>query len=73
VELAARGEADVAIVPDATPIDRFLSADQGRQAGELVAGGARYRILAVNPKQLPKVDAQGAALAAFLAGAGAAK
>lgn len=68
VELAARGEADVAIVPEATPIDRFLSAEQGAQAGELAVGGARFRILTVNPKQLPKVDAQGAALAAFLAG-----
>jgi hypothetical protein len=68
VELAARGEADVAIVPEATPIDRFLAAEQGSQAGEIGAGGARFRILTVNPKQLPKVDPQGAALAAFLAG-----
>lgn len=70
VELAARGEADVAVVPEATPIDRFLAADQGTQAGELVAaGGARFRVLAGNPKQLPKVDAQGAALGAFVASA----
>jgi hypothetical protein len=69
VELAARGEADVAVVPQATSIDRFLAAEQGSQAGELDAGGARFRVLTVNPKQLPKVDAQGAALAAFLAGA----
>jgi hypothetical protein len=69
VELAARGEADVAIVPETTPIDRFLAADQGSQAGEILAGGARFRILTVNPKQLPKVDPQGAALAAFLGGA----
>lgn len=68
VELAARGEADVAIVPEATPIDDFLAAEQGSQAGEISAGGARFRILTVNPKQLPKVDPQGAALAAFLAG-----
>lgn len=70
VELAARGEADVAVVPEATPIDRFLAAGQGTQAGELVAaGGARFRVLAGNPKQLPKVDAQGAALGAFVASA----
>jgi hypothetical protein len=70
VELAARGEADVAVVPEATPIDRFLAADQGTQAGELVAlGGARFRVLAGNPKQLPKVDAQGAALGVFVASA----
>lgn len=69
VELAARGEADVAIVPVASPVDRFLSAEQGAQAGELDAGGARFRVLTVNPKQLPKVDPQGAALATFLVGA----
>lgn len=70
VELAARGEADVAVVPEATPIDRFLAAGQGTQAGELVAaGGARFRVLAGNPKQLPKVDAQGTALGAFVASA----
>ncbi|MCK6588463.1 MAG: hypothetical protein L6Q76_12860 [Polyangiaceae bacterium] len=68
VELAARGEADVAVVPEATSIDRFVSAEQGAQAGEITHGGARFRVLAVNPKQLPKADPQGAALAAFLAG-----
>lgn len=67
VELAARGEADAAIVPEATPIDRFQAAEHGAQAGVIDAGGARLRVLTVNPKQHPKVDAQGAVLAAFLA------
>ena len=59
------------IVPILAPIDRFLAAEQGSQAGELDAGGARFRVLTVNPKHLPKVDAEGRALAAFLVGGGA--
>ena len=67
IELAARGEADAAVVPEATPINRFLAANQGADAGVIEQNGARLRVLRVSPKQLPKVDPQGADLAAFLA------
>lgn len=67
VELGARGEADVVLVPEAVPVDRFIAAEHGRDAGTLTLEGARLRVLAINVKQHPKVDAQGADLAAFLA------
>jgi hypothetical protein len=71
VELAARGEADALIVPEATPVDSFLAADHGAVIGVLTPpsanDGARLRVLTINPKQHPKADPQGADLAAFFA------
>ena len=66
LELAARGEADAAVIPEGVSIDRFLAAKQGTEAGVIETGGARLRVLTMNPKQLPKVDPEGADLAAFL-------
>jgi ABC-type tungstate transport system permease subunit len=60
VLLANRGEADVAVVPMNTSLDTFLAAEHGRVAGLLVSGGERLRILEVDAKQHPKVDAKGA-------------
>jgi hypothetical protein len=84
VELAARGEADALILPEATSVDRFLVADHGAAIGVLALPAAttattatnatnaanatnltRLRILTINPRQHPKVDPQGADLAAF--------
>jgi ABC-type tungstate transport system permease subunit len=66
LELAARGEVDAAVIPESVSIDRFLAAKQGTEAGVIETGGARLRVLTMNPKQLPKVDPEGADLAAFL-------
>jgi hypothetical protein len=72
IELAARGEADVALLPlsaPKAPLERFFASDHGRDVGlvKIGASGDQLRIIAVNAKQHPKVDAQGEALAAFLA------
>ena len=60
VLLASRGEADVAVVPLDTPLDTFLASEHGHVHGVLVSGGERLRILEVDAKQHPKVDAKGA-------------
>lgn len=60
VLLASRGEADVAVVPMDVSLDTFLASEHGRVAGLLVSGGERLRILEVDAKQHPKVDAKGA-------------
>lgn len=65
--LAARGEAEVAIVPAAAPIDDLVKNDQGRDAGTVARAGGAVRVVEVNQARLPKVDGTGAkALAAFL-------
>jgi ABC-type nitrate/sulfonate/bicarbonate transport system substrate-binding protein len=76
VELAARGEADVALLPPSTPagsetVSRFVAADHGRVVAEVAVGSGKDRltVLSVNPKQHPKVDAQGEALATFFGSA----
>lgn len=72
VELAARGEADVAVVPAALEggsnerLERFFASEHGRAIGAASVGGARVQVIAVNPKQHPKVDEAGALLAGFL-------
>lgn len=68
LELASRGEADVALLAESTPIDAFVAAEHGRDMGFCALGGKRLRVLSVNTKQHPKADAQGEALAQFLAG-----
>lgn len=68
LELASRGEADVALIEESTPIDAFVAAEHGRDMGFCALGGKRLRVLSVNTKQHPKADAQGEALAQFLAG-----
>jgi ABC-type tungstate transport system permease subunit len=60
VTLASRGEADVAVVPMETSLDTFLASEHGRVHGQLVSHGERLRILEVDAKQHPKVDAKGA-------------
>lgn len=75
VELAARGEADVALLPPSTRtgsevVSRFVAADHGRVVSEIAVGSDQLTVLAVNPKQHPKVDAQSEALAAFFGAAG---
>jgi ABC-type tungstate transport system permease subunit len=57
LNLATRGDADVALVPEAAPIDRFVSGQHGREAGR-GQGGAR--ILVVDARMHPKVDTAGA-------------
>jgi hypothetical protein len=66
VELASRGEADAALVPEAVPVEKFLAAEHGTEAGVIAVGGERLRVLAVSPKQHPKVDKEGADLARSL-------
>jgi hypothetical protein len=70
VELSARGEADVALLPPSMragsdAVTRFVAADHGRVVSEVAVGSDRLTVLAVNPKQHPKVDAQSEALAVF--------
>lgn len=60
ITLASRGEADVAVVPMDVSLDAFLAAEHGRVAGLLNHGGERLRVLEVDAKQHPKVEAQGA-------------
>ncbi|HEY4119750.1 MAG TPA: hypothetical protein VGM56_17905 [Byssovorax sp.] len=56
VALAARGEAEVAVVPEATPLGDFVSSGRGRDAGSIDAGGAKLRVLEVDGKLHPTVD-----------------
>jgi ABC-type tungstate transport system permease subunit len=60
VTLASRGEADVAVIPLDTSLDTFLASEHGRVVGVLASGGERLRILEVDARQHPKVDAKGA-------------
>ncbi len=60
LKLASRGEADVAVVPMDISLDSFLAPEHGKVAGLFNSGGERLRILEVNEKQHPKVDAEGA-------------
>lgn len=60
VLLASRGEADVAVVPAGTSLDGFLAGEHGRVAGLFATGGEQLRILEVDARQHPKVDAKGA-------------
>lgn len=69
IELASRGEADVALLQENAPkdaLDRFFASDHGRVIGDVAIGDHRLKIISVNAKQHPKVDAQGEALAEFL-------
>lgn len=66
--LASRGEADVALVEESASIDAYVAAEHGRDMGFCALGEKRMRVLSVNTKQHPKADAQGEALALFLAG-----
>ncbi len=60
VLLASRGEADVAVVPMDVALDTFLAPEHGTVKGLLENNGDRLRVLVVNAKQHPKVDAKGA-------------
>lgn len=60
ITLASRGEADVAVVPMESSLDTFLASEHGRVAGLLVSNGERLRVLEVDARQHPKVDAKGA-------------
>lgn len=60
VLLASRGEADVAVVPLETSVDTFLASEHGTVAGLLTDKGERLRVLEVNARQHPKVEAKGA-------------
>ena len=57
LNLATRGDADVALVPEQAPVDRFVGGQHGREAGR-GPGGAR--VLVVDARMHPKVDASGA-------------
>jgi hypothetical protein len=66
--LAARGEAEVAVVPASEPLDAFFAANHGREAGRVELAGVPLRIIEIDARTHPKIDAAGAkALAAFLA------
>jgi hypothetical protein len=60
VLLAGRGEADVALVPPETPLETFLASEHGKVAGLFNHNGERLKVLEVDAKQHPKVDAKGA-------------
>lgn len=60
VLLAGRGEADVALVPPETSLDTFLASEHGKVAGLFNHNGERLKVLEVDAKQHPKVDAKGA-------------
>lgn len=67
LSLAARGEAEVALVPSASSIDELVRNEQGRDAGTVARPGGAVRVVEVNQARLPKVDGAGAkTLAAFL-------
>jgi len=71
IQLARRGEAEVALVPESTPIEDFATASHGSEAGRVLHDGAALRVLEVNAAQHPKVDGAGAkSLAAFLVSGG---
>lgn len=60
VLLASRGEADVAVILPDTGIDMFLAGEHGKVAGAFNHNGERLKVLEVDVKQHPKVDAEGA-------------
>lgn len=60
VLLAGRGEADVAIVPMDTPLEKFLEREDGKIAGVFTHQNERLKVLEVNVAQHPKIDAKGA-------------
>ncbi|MFO0587650.1 MAG: hypothetical protein U0441_08925 [Polyangiaceae bacterium] len=60
VLLAGRGEADVAVIPMDTPIDKFLEREDGKVAGVFNHQNDRLKVLEVNVAQHPKIDAKGA-------------
>lgn len=60
VLLAGRGEADVAVIPMDTPIDKFLEREDGKIAGVFHHQNDRLKVLEVNVAQHPKIDAKGA-------------
>jgi ABC-type tungstate transport system permease subunit len=69
LQLARRGEADVAVVPESAPLEDFVTAGHGSEAGRLDHEGAMLRVLAVDAAQHPKIDGPGAkALAGYLVG-----
>ena len=57
LNLASRGDADVALVPAEVSIDRFVSAQHGREVGRRADG---MRVLVVDARTHPKVDREGA-------------
>lgn len=57
LNLASRGDADVALLPGEASIERFVSAQHGREAGRRADG---MRILVVDARTHPKVDKEGA-------------
>jgi len=68
IQLARRGEADVALVPENAPLDDFVTASHGTDAGVVSLDGSPVRVLEVNAAQHPKVDSAGAkSLAMFFA------
>jgi hypothetical protein len=60
VLLAGRGEADVAVVPMDTALDKFLAREDGTIAGLFTHKGDKMKVLEVNAKQHPKVEPKGA-------------
>jgi ABC-type tungstate transport system permease subunit len=58
--LASRGEADVALLPRDLSLDKFLASEHGSVVGLFTHQGEGVRVVEVNAKQHPKVDAQGA-------------
>lgn len=58
--LAGRGEADVAVVPMDASLDSFLAREDGKVAGLFTHGSDKMKVLEVDARQHPKVDAKGA-------------
>jgi hypothetical protein len=60
IEVAARGEGEVALVPEGTPLGDFVTSGRGRDDGAREIDGVRLRVLEVDGKLHPKVDGAGA-------------
>lgn len=66
-KLAARGEAEVALIPADVALDEFVARNDGSALGTIDVGGSKLRIVEVNAAAHPKIDGAGARdLAEFL-------
>ncbi|HEX4513730.1 MAG TPA: hypothetical protein VH054_09345 [Polyangiaceae bacterium] len=70
MRIAARGDADVALVPEGTALGEFDKRNDGESRGTIDAGGEKLLVIEINAAAHPTVDAEGAkALAAMLVAA----
>src|SRR5262249_19210561 len=64
LRLAARGEADVALLPESTVLGDFTQRNDGVIVATIQVGGEPLRVVEINAAAHPTVDASGAHLLA---------